>query len=263
MLNAAVWNVRGLNKKDHQIAVKDLVVVFRMGSQYIHVRVNILAVHEPIIFTVIYGVNEVADRRDLWGSLELLATQYVDLSWIVGGDFNAGELFSWHNCSASTRNLWKRLDRMLTNDTWVAKFPMAFYSCLTPRTSDHSPMVISGDSQRQFGGMFRFDNYLTLSLNFIPSVLNIWQHEVIGAPMYAVIWKLKALKPVFREQRRKKGNLAHNVQIVKGFLETAQILASLNRQDELFIFLEHCCRLIYSKVVKLEQIMLQQRAKME
>ncbi|KAL2243470.1 UNVERIFIED_CONTAM: hypothetical protein Sindi_0465000 [Sesamum indicum] len=124
-------------------------------------------------------------------------------------------------------------------------------------------MVISGDSQRQFEGMFRFDNYLTLSPDFIPSVQNIWQHEVIRAPMYAVIPKLKALKPVFREQRQKKGNLTHNVQLAKGFQETAQTLANLNRQDELFIFLEHCCRLIYSKAVKLEQIMLQQRGKME
>ncbi|KAL2237437.1 UNVERIFIED_CONTAM: hypothetical protein Sindi_0935400 [Sesamum indicum] len=275
------------------------VDVLELSSQYIHVRVNILAVHEPTIFTVIYGANEVADRRDLWGSLEQLATQYVDLPWIVGGDFNAvrdlsevcglsgdirmameefntciknagllplpmqGEWFSWHNFSASPRNLWKRLDRMLTNDTWAASFLTTFYSCLTPRTFDRSSMVISGDSQRQFGGMFRFDNYLTLSPNFIPSVQNIWQHEVIRAPMYAVTQKLKALKYLFREQRWKKGNLTHNVQLAKGFLETAQTLASLNREDELFIFLEHCYRLIYSKAVKFEQIMLQQRATME
>ncbi|KAL2237450.1 UNVERIFIED_CONTAM: hypothetical protein Sindi_0936700 [Sesamum indicum] len=65
------------------------VDVLELGSQYIHIRVNILAVHEPIMFTVIYGANEVADKWDLWGSLELLATQYVDLTWIVRGGFNA------------------------------------------------------------------------------------------------------------------------------------------------------------------------------
>ncbi|KAL2252961.1 UNVERIFIED_CONTAM: Retrovirus-related Pol polyprotein from type-2 retrotransposable element R2DM [Sesamum indicum] len=111
--------------------------------------------------------------------------------------------------------------------------------------------------------MFRFDNYLTHSPDFIPSVQNIWQHEVVGVPMYAVSRKLKALKPVFRQQRRNKGDLTLNVQLAKGFLEEAQNLVSSDRQNELFLFLEHCCRLVYAKAAKLEQIMLQQRAKMQ
>ncbi|KAL2239614.1 UNVERIFIED_CONTAM: hypothetical protein Sindi_0602600 [Sesamum indicum] len=134
---------------------------------------------------------------------------------------------------------------------------------LTPRTSDHSPMVLCGDRQQQLGGMFRFDNYLTISPVFIPSVQNVWQHEVIGAPMYAVTRKLKALKLVFREQRRNKGDLSHNVQLAKGFLEATQLLVSANRHEELFVYLEHCCRLVLTKAAKLEQIMLRQRAKME
>ncbi|KAL2246377.1 UNVERIFIED_CONTAM: hypothetical protein Sindi_2905900 [Sesamum indicum] len=81
--------------------------------------------------------------------------------------------------------------------------------------------------------------------------------------MYAVTRKLKALKPVFREQRRNKGDLSHNVQLAKGFLEMAQLLVSSNRQDELLLQLEHCCRFILAKAAKLEQSMLQQRAKMQ
>ncbi|KAL2247967.1 UNVERIFIED_CONTAM: Transposon TX1 uncharacterized protein [Sesamum indicum] len=111
--------------------------------------------------------------------------------------------------------------------------------------------------------MFRFDNYLTLSPEFIPSVQNIWQQEVIGVPMYAVTRKLKALKPVFRQQRRNKGDLSHNVQLAKGFLDEAQNLVSSDRQNELFLYLEHCCHFVYAKAVKTEQIMLQQRAKMQ
>ncbi|KAL2225433.1 UNVERIFIED_CONTAM: hypothetical protein Sindi_3020400 [Sesamum indicum] len=51
--------------------------------------------------------------------------------------------------------------------------------------------------------------------------------------------------------------------MVKGFLEAAQILVSSRRRDELYIQLEHCCRLVLAKATKLEQIMLQQRAKMQ
>ncbi|KAL2246967.1 UNVERIFIED_CONTAM: hypothetical protein Sindi_2549000 [Sesamum indicum] len=59
---------------------------------------------------------------------------------------------------------------------------------------------------------------------------NIWQHEVIGVPMYAVTRKLKALKPVFRQQRKNKGDLSHNVQLAKGFLEEAQNLQRAKMQ---------------------------------
>ena len=43
MLNAAVWNVRGLNKRDHQLAVKDIVAEFRLqflGLLETRVRIN-------------------------------------------------------------------------------------------------------------------------------------------------------------------------------------------------------------------------------
>ncbi|KAL2248026.1 UNVERIFIED_CONTAM: hypothetical protein Sindi_2654900 [Sesamum indicum] len=101
--------------------------------------------------------------------------------------------------------------------------------------------------------MFRFDNYLALSPEFMPSVQQVWQHHIIGALMYAVTRKLKALKPVFREQRRNKGDLSHNVQLAKGFLEMPQLLVSSNRRDEQFLQLEHCCRLVLAKAAKLEQ----------
>ncbi|KAL2249828.1 UNVERIFIED_CONTAM: hypothetical protein Sindi_2456500 [Sesamum indicum] len=190
---------------------------------------------ELVAITVVYGANEIADRRELWGSLENLTLQCVDIPWLVGGDFNTvrdmsevcgtsgdirmamnefntciqnttllplpmqGEWYTWHNRSIGDRNLWKRLDRMLTNDTWTARFPTAYYSCLTPRTSDHSPMVIHEDRQQQFG------------------------HAIFGNVMFDVTRKLKALKPIFPEQWRKKGDLSHNVELAKGFLEKAQM----------------------------------------
>ncbi|XP_020547031.1 uncharacterized protein LOC110011363 [Sesamum indicum] len=67
----------------------------------------------------------------------------------------------------------------------------------------------------------------------------------------------------FREQRRKKGDLTLNVQLAKGFLDEAQDLVRYDRQNEVVLQLEHCCRIVYAKAVKQEQIMLQQRAKMQ
>ncbi|KAL0440681.1 UNVERIFIED_CONTAM: hypothetical protein Sradi_0007000 [Sesamum radiatum] len=139
----AIWNVRGLNRRDHQVAVRDLVTEFRLhfitlletrvmpsnvtslqacllsrwrwfvdysshgnriwlawndeftdvdildiGTQFVHCRVLIHEMHEPILTTVVYGANDVSARRELWQGLTDLAV-LVDLPWFVGGDFNA------------------------------------------------------------------------------------------------------------------------------------------------------------------------------
>ncbi|KAL2237657.1 UNVERIFIED_CONTAM: hypothetical protein Sindi_0957400 [Sesamum indicum] len=236
------------------------VHILDSADQFIHYRVTNMADNESVIITVVYGASEVIDRRNLWTALETLAQQCSDIPWMVGGDFNAvrdlnevcgisgdirmateefnagileagliplpmqGEWFTWHNCSTSMRSLWKRLDRILINDRWLARFPSTYYHSLTPRTSDHSPLVLHGDIQQHNGGMFRFDNYLAHSPEFIHNVQNIWHHEIVGIPMYAVTRKLKALKPVFRLQRRNKRDLTMNVQLAKGFLDEAQQL---------------------------------------
>ncbi|KAL2228611.1 UNVERIFIED_CONTAM: hypothetical protein Sindi_1840800 [Sesamum indicum] len=219
----AIWNVRSLNKRDHQLAVKDIIAEFRLqflglletrvrynnvaaiqsfllpqwkwfvdyglvgnrvwiawddnfldvdvvecGTQFIHCLVFIRSLHESVALTVIYGASEVADKRELWGALETIAMQNVDVPWLIGGDFNAvrdlsevcgasgdirmameefncciqnarllplpmqGEWYTWHNCSTNPRNLWKRLDRILINDRWMARFPTSSYTSLTP-----------------------------------------------------------------------------------------------------------------------------------
>ncbi|KAK4383974.1 Transposon TX1 uncharacterized protein [Sesamum angolense] len=239
MLNAAVWNVRGLNRRDHQIAVRELamnsrlhflglletrvtlpnaarvqngilprwkwfsdyngagnriwlawdddfldITIMDIGVQFVHCRIFIRSSHIYVLVTVSYGANDVGSRRELWQALSNISGSINDESWLVGGDFNAvrdlsevcgtsgdirlamnefneyilntglialpvqGERFTWHNCSDDGRSLWKRLDRFLANDKWMEQWPDLFYDCLTPGTSDHSPLVLSGDCRR-------------------------------------------------------------------------------------------------------------------
>ncbi|KAK4384264.1 hypothetical protein Sango_3078300 [Sesamum angolense] len=121
IMNAAFWNVRGLNRRDHQVAVKELVtnLVVDMSevcgaSADIHMAMN--------------------EFRDC-----ILGTGLIHLPV-------QGELFSWHNCSEGDRSLWKRLDRLLVNDAWLRLWPNSHYQCLNARTSDHSPLVLRGDT---------------------------------------------------------------------------------------------------------------------
>ncbi|KAL0455378.1 UNVERIFIED_CONTAM: hypothetical protein Slati_0877000 [Sesamum latifolium] len=44
-------------------------------------------------------------------------------------------------------------------------------------------------------------------------LLRVWRHRIVGTSMFAITRKLKALKPIFRAQRQKKGDLSNNVKL--------------------------------------------------
>ncbi|KAL0449587.1 UNVERIFIED_CONTAM: hypothetical protein Slati_1515100 [Sesamum latifolium] len=160
-------------------------------------------------------------------------------------------------------SLWKRLDRIFVNDRWLDRWPEASYSSLNPRTSDHSPLVLRGDLHYTLVRFFRFDNYLAASPDFIPTVQKICRHHVVGTVMYSVTRKLKALKPKFRQQRTKKGDLFLNVKLAKEYLDIAQDLLRQCKHNPFLLQLDNCSRMVYLKAVKLEQSMLQQHAKLQ
>ncbi|KAL0455409.1 UNVERIFIED_CONTAM: putative ribonuclease H protein [Sesamum latifolium] len=214
MISIACWNVRGLNRRDHQMAVCDLIREFdikfiglletrvathnisqiqsfmlhgwnwfvdpnevgnriwlawdvsevvvdiiSVHEQYIHCRIICLRAHYDFLVTVAYGLNDVVPRRALWSQLVTIMEDVGEEPWLVLGDFNTvldhsevcghsgdnqaamgdfrtfltdsalipmpsqGAVFSWHNCSDGPRSLWKKLDRILANDRWFARWP--------------------------------------------------------------------------------------------------------------------------------------------
>ncbi|KAL0440717.1 UNVERIFIED_CONTAM: hypothetical protein Sradi_0010600 [Sesamum radiatum] len=65
------------------------VDILDIGTQFVHCRVLIHEMHEPILTTVVYGANDVSARRELWQGLTDLAVSLENVPWLVGGDFNA------------------------------------------------------------------------------------------------------------------------------------------------------------------------------
>ncbi|KAL0286161.1 UNVERIFIED_CONTAM: hypothetical protein Sradi_7155500 [Sesamum radiatum] len=299
MINAAFWNARGLNRQDHQVSVSSLatehrlqllallqtrpgnhiwlawdndflgVDVLDMGVQYVHCDVFIRSLHAHVLVTIAYGVNDVVGRRLLWGDLGWIALMVGEVPWLVGGDFNtilddskvcgqsgdiSGAAEEFQSCLRDTG----LINLPMQGEWW----PDSPYLSLNARTSDHSPLVLRGDNTGHAVGIFRFDNYLAKSSEFIPAVQRVWQHHIVGTGMFAVTRKLKALKPVFRAQRQKRGNLSNNVKLAATFLDSAQVLLARDRQCPLLLHLEFCCKLILRLATRLEQNMLHQRAKM-
>ncbi|KAL0285153.1 UNVERIFIED_CONTAM: hypothetical protein Sradi_7181500 [Sesamum radiatum] len=235
--------------------------------------------------------------RLLWAELLSISADVTDLPWCVLGDFNVvadasesfgnsveatqsmaefrefimeaglahlpftGCPFTWHNCSSGSRSLWRRLDRVFVNDNWLIRWPQASYLSALPQTSDHSPLILLGDQRRMAGGTFRFDNFLTSQPGFLQSVRHVWCHRIHGTKMYEVTRKLKALKPLFRAQRKNKGDLANNVCLAKGFLEKAQSLFDMFKEDALLLLVQWC-RQVYCRAVAIEDSVLRQRAKL-
>ncbi|KAL2228640.1 UNVERIFIED_CONTAM: hypothetical protein Sindi_1843700 [Sesamum indicum] len=228
--------------------------ILNVGDQLIHCRVTNRLMHTQHLITIIYGMSDVSSSRTLWHDLCDLAVDIAEEAWFVMGDFNAvldmselcgasgdirqamaefqacvmemglitlpmqGERFTLRNCSRDGRSLWKQLDRVLANDVVLQMWPIAYYTCLAPAISDHSPLLLQGGSRLNYVSPFRFDNYLALSSHF-----------------------LEAIKSQAKE-----------------FLATAQELLAHDRHDETLLLLEHCCRFVLMKAVKLEQSMLQQ-----
>ncbi|KAK4384333.1 hypothetical protein Sango_3071300 [Sesamum angolense] len=235
MLNTVIWNVRGLNRR----IINSPCETLSPNSGYIlSLYWKLGLCHQMSLgYKRVYYL----DGSGLWITLVLGLTelcQLICLDWPYIPSMQ-GERFSWHNCSMDGRSLWKRLDRMFVNDAWLEQWPNLFYTCLTPRTSDHSLLVLKGDSRDVQHTSNRYTD------------------------VYSVTRKLKALKPVFHQQRRKKGDLANNVKLAAGFLEVAQKLLQADRHNSLLLELENCCRLVYLKATQLEHVMLRQRAKLQ
>ncbi|KAK4384108.1 putative ribonuclease H protein [Sesamum angolense] len=294
IMNVAFWNVRGLNRRDHQVAVKELVNEFRLNFlglletrvsavnvlrvqtflprwswftdydmpgnhiwiawdddlldvdvlnldvQFIHCRISIRCAHLSVLATVVYGANDSVSRRGLWQSLVTLADSISDEPWIVGGDFNTVVDMS-EVCGASAdihlaMNEFRDLKEIVAyENVWIDCWLMMLgYDC----------------------GQIRIINLLTLGLPITP---HLCSEEILiiirieGTSMYAVTRKLRALKPVFRTLRKKKGDLSVNVKLAAEFLATVQQLLQIDRHNTLLLCLEKCCKLVFFKATKLEQ----------
>ncbi|KAL2237736.1 uncharacterized protein LOC110012088 [Sesamum indicum] len=203
-------------------------------------------------------MNDVISRRTLWGDVCTLAHGISDEPWFVMGDFNVvldmsescgasgdirqameefhacimeaglitipaqGEPFTWHNCSTNGWSLWKRLDRVLA--TVMQYWSNACYWSLAPSTSDYSPLLIHGGTRLNYVSVFRFDNYLASSPDFLDTFHSVWRHTIVGTTMFAVKRKVQALKLVFRALRQHKGDISLNVKLAREFLAAVQQL---------------------------------------
>ncbi|KAK4384292.1 hypothetical protein Sango_3075400 [Sesamum angolense] len=196
VMNAGIWNVRGLNRQDHQVAVKELVSEFRLQFLgLLEPRVSAVNVSRIQIFLPHWSwfTNYNGPGNLIWLAwddelldvlvLELdvqfihcrITIRCAHLSVLATVVYGANDTIADIQL-AMTQFRDCILDTGLIHLPW----PCSHYHCLNARTSDHSPCVIRVDTVSHTVSMFRFDNYLTMSSEFTASVQDIWQHQIAG-----------------------------------------------------------------------------------
>jgi len=131
-----------------------------------------------------------------WAELDNSRTQFVDLPWLIGGDFNAtlqpedrldclgdvaagrvfaffmqkhqiidpplsNRLFTWRNATGKVR-----LDRFLFTSDWDDIFPTAIQTAKPSLISDHNPIILQLSSRMSRPFMFCFEKAWDLETDF-------------------------------------------------------------------------------------------------
>ncbi|XP_035544614.1 uncharacterized protein LOC118348003 [Juglans regia] len=174
------------------------------------------------------------DQRELWE--QLVGCRAAGDPWIVMGDFNIiredrervggcpraaqamddfnlcidqcglvelnyhGNPLSWCNGQEGIARKWVRLDRVLMNVAFSARFNLVQMEYIKHKTSDHSLMVIrlSLVNNRYGPSPFRFQKMWCSHGSFQKLVKETWKQPTVGSGMVKLAAKLKRLKVELR-----------------------------------------------------------------
>ncbi|KAL0439882.1 UNVERIFIED_CONTAM: hypothetical protein Slati_2471200 [Sesamum latifolium] len=291
----AILNVRGLNRRDHQVSVNNLVSEHRL--QFISLletrvsAVNVTRVQQGMLPRWHWYVDYTGPGNRIWLSWDddFIGMDVLD----VGAQcvhckvyircIHAHVLMTivyGKNDVVGRRRLWAdhaRISQTVRDTPWLVGGN--FNTVLdVSEVCGHSGDIrgVTKEFQKCLqdtglitlptqGEWFSWHNCSSGSRSLwkrLDQLLRIWQHRIVGTTMFAVTRKLKALKSIFRAQRQKKGDLSNNVKLAASFLDAAQNLLAQDRLSPLFLHLEFCCKMILRLATKLEQNMLHQRAKL-
>lgn len=270
------------------------------GNQFIHAKVTRLEYGDSFWLTAVYAFNSEAERKVLWYSIISLS-QSIKEPWILMGDFNTFlkqservrngmevgghtnelmELFSatglgylhfsgihltWCNNQEGESRTYTKLDRILINSEWFAKYHESYAVFLPPGISDHSPGVARLGSSLQYKRYpFRFCNIWASDDKFHAIVNSIWATNVQGCHMYKLVQKLKLLRAPLKELHRARyTKLSEQVLHARDRMLESQRILSDDPTNPLLIDRVNRWKIDYTRAAANELRLLQQKAKVQ
>ncbi|XP_074298665.1 uncharacterized protein LOC141629588 [Silene latifolia] len=135
-----------------------------------------------------------------------------------------GALFTWSNKQESQDRVYSRLDRELGNQQWLDKFGDFIAHFHPEGIFDHCPCTIVNRKVEMSGRRsFKYFNMWGLSEHFLGCVDSVWRRTYDGTPMFKVIKKLKALKPVLKQLNKHCfSDIENSTNITSSLLENIQ-----------------------------------------
>ncbi|XP_074265974.1 uncharacterized protein LOC141588430 [Silene latifolia] len=206
---------------------------------------------------MVYAYNDGTERRDLWQKLEVIAGQCTG-PWAVTGDFNT-VITPAERLGANTKQadmdmepntrVFSRLDRFMVNQEWLNQFPNMVAHFHPEGLFDHYPCTVSnvaqGDGRR---ASFKYFNMWGKAPSFLPIITEEWQKIYPGHKMFAVIKKLKALKPALKWLNRDcYADIENSTAIVEAKLNAIQV--QLAQDIQILIFSNKNLRLLLNRKI--------------
>ena len=247
----------------------------------------------------VYGVNDAKGRKQLWEELVYHARLFVNEPWIVLGDFNAvrfthekkggsqkwksgsgdldemcrnaelddlravGSFYTWTNCGDVARRISCKLDRALVNDKWGERFPLSDASFVPPGISDHCAIIVEcGLPSIIRRTPFRFFNCWADHEQFKDIVKKVWSRDVRGSAMFRLVSKLKALKGELKVLNIKEfWNISERVKVARKELYDVQNKVFIDQDNEALIDEEYAKSAKFQRLLKAEESLAKQKAK--
>ncbi|XP_039045257.1 uncharacterized protein LOC120184986 [Hibiscus syriacus] len=148
----------------------------------------------PFIITAIYGSNNGITRRQLWQELRHLDSNFSDIPWLLGGDFNV-ILNNYKSNDQEFTGMFTSSDMLdfqeIIQDLQLHDHP---YFGPTFSWSNKQMVDLHKEAHSNKPKPFKFFNCWTLHPGFLNIVSQSWSLAAQGNPMKSLFLKLKRLK---------------------------------------------------------------------
>lgn len=265
-------------------------------DQHIHCRVQSIDGKMKFNMTVVYALNQLDRRKQLWKDIEQIAT--FNEPWCIIGDYNnvlnskdrlggrlvsekeykdlqgmmeacnlaemdnLGDYFTWHN-KQEKDPIYSRIDRVLGNPAWFQNIKM-YLQHLPASVSDHAILqLVKQGQQKPRRSKFKFINCTVEIEGFKEAVARSWAEPIIGSPPYILWEKLKRMRPVIRKISKPITDVKRNILEARRDLQKLQLNLATDHLNNTIIqqVKEKTNELI--RWQELEEKVLQQKSKVD
>ncbi|VFQ83839.1 unnamed protein product [Cuscuta campestris] len=206
------------------------LVSYEDKGQVLHCLFRLSSTSTLIHISGIYGAHNEVNRTTLFAEIVEYARKVVSIPWFLGGDFNAissvaehkgkcdpnlieiaksqqcisdsgllessfsGPSFTWTGIRSRGR-VWRKLDKVLYNETFSSSFPHHNLVHLAIGASDHCPLVFTINGPLHgTPSRFRFLNLWVQDRTFQERVKKTWNNSFHGRGMRGLMIKLEELR---------------------------------------------------------------------